>query len=176
MVGAVGRLVGIALAVAAAGIVVVLAVGPGDDRTEAGAPAGASAHATPPARQARAGAVAATGGTEARPPARVGAAGGTEARPPARVGATVRMRALAFSPARVTVRAGEVVRFVNDDDVDHSVEEDLGARSGVAAAFESARLRPGSSFRYTAAKPGSMRFVCTLHPTVMRGRILVLAS
>jgi plastocyanin len=173
MVGGVGRLVGIALAVAAAGIVVVVAVGPGEDRPEARASGSASAHAAPAASGGQAG--GSSGAGQANPSAAAGT-GGTEARPAARVGATVRMRALAFSPTRVTVRAGEVVRFVNDDDVAHSVEEDLGARSGVAPAFASARLSPGSSFQYTARTPGTLPFVCTLHPTVMRGRIVVLPA
>jgi plastocyanin len=146
---AVGRLLGIALAVAAAGIVVIVVNGAGIDRPEEAAPARASAHATPSATQGQQGA----------------------ATRPATVGATVRMRALRFVGGNVSVPHGQAVRFVNADDVAHTVMEDVGARSGLIAAFESRRIPPGGSFTYVTKAAGTIPFVCTLHPTVMSGTI-----
>src|SRR4051794_9191791 len=85
---------------------------------------------------------------------------------------TIHMKRLRFIPAEVTVKPGAIVRFVNRDDVAHTVYEDVGARSGVTAAFESRRIQPGQSFQIKAGPAGSVTpFICTLHPSVMRGRI-----
>lgn len=146
-----GRIVAIALVVVAAGIAVVVAGGPGSDRPEgpAGGPVSARVTAAGPQSQA------------------------APARRPARVGATVRMRRLRFVGPDVTVAAGRAVRFVNADDVAHAVSEDVGARSGVAPAFRSRRIPPDGSFTYVTRSARTIRYVCTLHPTVMFGRIVV---
>ncbi len=89
------------------------------------------------------------------------------------MGATVRMAALRFRPRTVHVRVGEAVRFLNRDDVAHTVSEDVGARSGLIEAFASDRIPPGGSFRYVATTAGDLPFVCTLHPTVMHGVLRV---
>jgi plastocyanin len=150
----VGRLVAIALAVAVAGIVVVIVNGPGKDRLE------------PPAAHAR----------QASTTSQAAAGTSEQAAAIAKPAATVRMRRLLFVTPNVTVPAGRAVRFVNADDVAHTVAEDLGARSGVAALFESARIAPGASFSYVPRTVGVIRYVCTLHPTVMHGRITVTAA
>ncbi len=143
-----------ALLVAAIGIAVVVVVGPGEDKpVETVAPARASSSKPTPIR---------AGDREPAQPA-----------PHARLGATVRMRDLAFHPTSVTVKVGRAVRWVNNDDVAHTVVEDLGARSGVAPLFESKRIPPGGSFRIVLTTRGTVPYVCTLHPTVMSGRIVV---
>lgn len=146
-----GRIVAIALVLAAAGIAVVVANGPGIDRPEERAGGAVSARMTAAVPQSQT----------------------APARRPARVGATVRMRRLRFVGRDVTVAAGRAVRFVNADDVAHAVSEDVGARSGVVPAFESRRIPPGGSFTYVTRAARTIAYVCTLHPTVMSGRILV---
>jgi len=135
-------------------IVVVAVSGPGKDKPAE--QAGAPAHSSP--------AVAPTG------------AGGEAASAHAPVGVTVVMRDLAFHAPVVTVRRGQAVRFVNHDDVAHTVLQDYGARGGQQPLFESGRILPGGSFVWVAPAPGTYRFVCSLHPTVMHGRIVVSAS
>ncbi len=68
------------------------------------------------------------------------------------------------------------MRFVNRDDVAHTVMEDIGARSGEEPLFESRRIPPGGSFTVVLRTPGTIDYVCTLHPTVMHGRIVVSGS
>lgn len=149
-----GRLVAVVLAVAAAGIAVIAVSGPGRDK-----PAERDARA--PGRSATK--VASLAGVPAR-----------EAAAP--VGAVVRMRDLAFVPARVRVPAGTRVRFVNDDTVAHTVLQDVGARSGLQPVVATQRIAPGGRADFVPEKPGTIRYVCTLHPGIMRGRIVVTAA
>lgn len=149
-----GRLVAIVVLAAAVLVAVVAVNGPGKDKP--------AEQAGTPARESPA--VAPTG-----PGKEVAAAH-------APVGATVIMRDLAFRGADVTVRRGEAVRFVNHDDVAHTVLQDFGARGGQLPLFESGRILPGGSFVWVASAAGTFRYVCSLHPTVMHGRIVVSAS
>jgi plastocyanin len=55
----------------------------------------------------------------------------------------------------------------------HTVYQDLGATSGKSAAIDSARIQPGETFTFTATADGEIPFVCTLHPSVMQGQVLV---
>lgn len=89
------------------------------------------------------------------------------------VAATVRMRGLRFTPSAVSVDVGEVVRFVNDDNVAHTVFQDVGARSGIPPSVDSERILPGETFDYRVRRQGLVSYVCTLHPSVMTGQILV---
>jgi plastocyanin len=71
--------------------------------------------------------------------------------------ATVAMDGTAFEPAEVTVRAGEVVKWVNRDPFPHNVSAD-------AAAIHSGDLDPDGTWRYRAVTRGTFHYVCTLHP------------
>lgn len=88
-------------------------------------------------------------------------------------GATVGMRRLRFVPERVTVREGEAVVWVNRDGVVHNVVEDVGPRSGIDPDFASENILPGGRFSYVTRSARTIDYVCTLHPTVMKGRIMV---
>jgi len=153
-----GRLLALALAVAAAGVAVVVVNGPGIDKPK-------EPESTQATREA-----ATTSGSG--PDGKVAPAGAPD---PARakVGATVRMKDLRFVPQEVSVDVGEAVRFVNDDDVAHTVFQDVGARSGIAPLIDTRRIQPGESVTFTARRRGLITYVCTLHPSVMRGQILV---
>jgi plastocyanin len=147
----VGRLVATALVVVAVGIGIVIAVGPGDDKP-------AEKEALRPKNESAKTEASRTGESQ------VGAKG---------IGATVRMRTLRFTPQTVHVRAGQAVRFVNRDDVVHTVYEDVGARSGIEPAFSSEDIGIGDDFIFAPRTPGTIKYVCTLHPGTMKGRIVV---
>ncbi|MCW2967741.1 MAG: hypothetical protein JWM71_1513 [Solirubrobacteraceae bacterium] len=149
----------IVLVVAAAGIAVIAANGPGKDKpvTDRFTPKHESSHVST---------VRADGSTVIP---------GEPVAAKAPVGATVVMRHLQFFPPTVTVRAGQSVRFANHDNVAHTVLENIGARSGELPLFESSRIQPGATFTWIAQVPGTYRYICTLHPTVMSGRIIVSA-
>jgi plastocyanin len=94
-------------------------------------------------------------------------------RPHARVGAVVTMRNLAFTQAHVSIAAGRAVRWVNHDNVEHTVYATIGGDDGTSS-FNSRRIEPGQSYESPIlANPGVYSYVCTLHPTVMHGVIEV---
>ena len=153
------RLFVIALLAAGAFIGVVIAHGPGRDKPEP-----VDKHA--PKQQA----------TKVSSASDNGSVSSAKAQGSAPVGATIVMRGLRFEPTTATLRAGQAVRFVNKDTTAHTVIEDVGARSGIAPAFESGRILPGQAFTFVARNPGKLAFVCTLHPTVMSGVLTITGA
>jgi plastocyanin len=148
-----GRLLAAGLVVVAALVAVLVVNGEGPNKpeeSEAGTPAQQSNTVTNPS------------------PARADT--GSNGEP---IGATVKMKKLRFTPAEVSVDVGEAVKFVNDDNVAHTVLQDFGPRSGEIAAVDSDRILPGETFVFVPRAEGLISFVCTLHPTVMTGQILV---
>jgi plastocyanin len=156
MVRRMGRLLAIALLVAAAGVAVVVVNGEGENKPKEEIEA-----TTPPGESPK---VRESEPEEQVTPARAGGP---------RAGATVTMKNLRFRPDAVSVNVGEAVRFVNEDDVAHTVFEDVGARSGIAPLVDSRRIRPGEQFTFVARTRGLVAYVCTLHPSVMKGQALV---
>jgi plastocyanin len=84
----------------------------------------------------------------------------------AATGATaVRIANLSFTPGELRVRVGTRVRWVNADQVQHSVTaEDAG--------FDSGLIDPGKSFERVFDRPGTYSYHCTPHP-FMHGRVIV---
>ena len=82
--------------------------------------------------------------------------------------ATVRIKNFAFVPAKLTVPAGTVVRFVNDDGEAHTV-------TAVNRSFDSTGLDGGDAWAYRFAKPGTFDYFCALHP-YMKGAVVVVAE
>ena len=79
---------------------------------------------------------------------------------------TVKLGEFYFAPRVVTVHVGQPVRFVNVGKIDHTV-----------SAPGTIRPRPighGAVQTVRFAKPGIVRYVCTFHPTLMRGTIRVV--
>jgi plastocyanin len=70
-----------------------------------------------------------------------------------------------FSPATITVKAGATVTWVNHDEEPHTIFNDAGL-------FRSSALDTNESFSYTFDKPGTYRYICTIHPR-MTGTIIV---
>jgi len=98
--------------------------------------------------------VAGCGGEEASAPPPAGAAAGA-----ATAGAVeVRMQDVELVPERAEVRAGQTVRWVNDDAVPHTVVAAEGAD------FASATLQAGDTYEFTPRSPGTISYACTIHP------------
>lgn len=73
----------------------------------------------------------------------------------------------AFSPSTLTITAGTIVTFTNDDDDAHTVTATDGN-------FDSKGLDTNGRWRHTFAKPGTYAYFCELHP-FMKGIIVVKA-
>jgi plastocyanin len=78
-----------------------------------------------------------------------------------------------YRPAVATVRVGERVRFVNVGRIDHTVA-DVDARGRLRGTVIRPRLLSrGQAQIVTLRAAGIVRYVCTLHPTRMRGVVRV---
>ena len=77
---------------------------------------------------------------------------------------TVTIDATAFSPATLTVKAGDTVVWVNKDILAHTA-------TAASAAFDSKVIEPGKSWRFVARKKGNFDYACAFHP--MNGKLIV---
>jgi plastocyanin len=81
---------------------------------------------------------------------------------------TISIRDFSFSPTATTVAAGTTVRWKNLDGEPHTVR-------GVETDFRSGALDQNDSFAFKFDKPGTYRYVCSIHPQ-MTGTIVVVAA
>lgn len=81
--------------------------------------------------------------------------------------ADIEISGFKFTPASLTVKAGQIVSVVNRDSVGHTVTADNGT------SFESGLLGKDQSGTITApSKPGSYSYHCSPHPN-MKGILVV---
>jgi plastocyanin len=77
----------------------------------------------------------------------------------------VQVAGMAFSPATLTITAGDTVTWTNGDDRRHTVTSNDGA-------FDSGNLDAGASFSFTFTTPGTYTYRCDYHPE-MQATIVV---
>lgn len=74
------------------------------------------------------------------------------------------MQAYTLVPSTNTIRAGTIFTWTNADSAVHDIVlPDLGVQSG--------RLGPGQTFSVALTEPGSYSYLCSIHPTSMRGML-----
>ena len=102
--------------------------------------------------------------------------------PTAPVGAVVGMGHMWFTPATVTITAGEQVVWKNTSDMYHNVVDNPGKGPNTmdasvppgGAPFSSHLMEPGATFAHVFDKPGVYHYVCVLHANSgMRGTVIV---
>lgn len=79
----------------------------------------------------------------------------------------VTLRALAFTPPSVTAKVGDTVRWVNEDQPPHNVTYVSGPKF-----VSSGTLNTGGTFQIKLTAPGTIHYVCTIHP-FMKATIVV---
>jgi plastocyanin len=79
---------------------------------------------------------------------------------------TVVIKNFQFKPAKITIKRGTRVRWINRDSTAHTATANNGR------SFDSGRLRPGERYKHTFKSAGTKRYHCEIHPD-MRGRVLV---
>ncbi|MGW2253691.1 MULTISPECIES: cupredoxin domain-containing protein [unclassified Kitasatospora] len=88
----------------------------------------------------------------------------TPASPPATTapatGNAVTIQNFAFSPARLTVKAGTTVTWTNKDTDPHTVT----SKQGSGGPLNSASLTTGATYQFTFTQPGTYAYFCTIHP------------
>jgi plastocyanin len=70
-----------------------------------------------------------------------------------------------FEPARLAIKAGTTVTWINRDDIPHTV-------AAKDRAFKSKVMDTDESFSFTFSTPGEYPYFCSLHPH-MTGTIVV---
>ena len=78
---------------------------------------------------------------------------------------TITIDNFTFTPPELTVAVGTTVKWVNHDDIPHSVVD--GNK-----AFRSKALDTDDSYSFTFASAGTFNYFCGLHPH-MQGKIIV---
>ncbi len=83
-------------------------------------------------------------------------------------------RPFAFSPAEVTVPAGSAVRWVNDENMLHTVTSTHSiAVRRPNGLFNKSLAKKGDTFTYTFTKPGVYHYYCQPHTDFMWGEVTV---
>jgi plastocyanin len=70
----------------------------------------------------------------------------------------IAMKDIKFDPEQATAKAGQEICWPNEDEVQHNAV----AREG--ADFESDLYGKGETFTATVDQPGTVEYVCTVHP------------
>jgi plastocyanin len=93
------------------------------------------------------------------------AAPGVAAAPAAAGKAEVRIDNFSFSPSALKVKLGTQITWTNGDDIPHTVVSN-------SPTFKSKVLGTGEKFTFTASKPGTYSYSCSIHPN-MTGKVVV---
>jgi plastocyanin len=78
----------------------------------------------------------------------------------------VNMKNIEYVPKAVTAKVGQTVHWTNGDSVAHTVTSEGGA------SFDSGTLDPGADFSFKVTKPGTINYMCQIHPN-QTGTIVV---
>jgi plastocyanin len=81
----------------------------------------------------------------------------------------VSISGFSFSPDPLVISAGDTVNWTNFDGVSHTSTSDPGQ----TVSWDSGTLSQGKSFAFTFITPGSYTYHCNVHPTTMKGTIVV---
>ena len=78
-----------------------------------------------------------------------------------------------FTPAEITIKAGDTIVWLNDDDTTHKIifeDKSLGG----ATVEDTVRIRQKREFSFTFKKAGKYKYYCQPHANQdMRGEIIV---
>jgi plastocyanin len=77
------------------------------------------------------------------------------------------MKNLAFSPASTKAKVGQTVQWTNRDTPPHNVVYVSGPKFA-----SSGTLNPGGKFKLKLTQPGTIHYICSIHP-FMKATIVV---
>jgi plastocyanin len=72
----------------------------------------------------------------------------------------------AFKPATMTIAKGTRVRWTNAGNTTHT-------STSIRGVWDSGSLAPGDTFSRVFRRAGTFKYHCTIHPTLMHGKIVV---
>src|SRR5688572_418604 len=73
----------------------------------------------------------------------------------------VKIDDLKYEPARIKVRKGEMVVWINEDDRDHTV---VCRDKDKEKSFNSGKIAAKGKFKFTFKNPGTYQYGCSYHP------------
>jgi plastocyanin len=79
--------------------------------------------------------------------------------------ATIKIHNFKFEPADLSIPIGKTVQFINVDEEPHTATSTDGT-------FNSKALDSNETWNYTATKPGTYPYICSIHP-FMKGTLTV---
>jgi plastocyanin len=82
---------------------------------------------------------------------------------------SIAYRNIAINPDTLRVKVGSTIRWTDYDSVEHNVTSDGGPQK-----FASKNFGEGESFEIKATRPGTIHYLCTIHPASMNGAIEVV--
>lgn len=81
---------------------------------------------------------------------------------------------LAFQPAKVTIQAGDTIKWVNNKLAPHNVVFDSSVKNADKLTHKGLAFAPGESFEATFTEPGEYTYYCEPHRGAgMVGTIIV---
>jgi plastocyanin len=94
------------------------------------------------------------------------------AQPAAAAAAThsITVSGYAFSPAALTITAGDTVTWTNRDQAPHDV-----TTTSSPVAIHGSTMQKGQSWSYTFTTPGTYAYICSIHPD-MKATLTVVAA
>jgi len=99
--------------------------------------------------------------------------------PPAAPVETISMTDYAFTQSTLTIKAGTVVKWVNNGNTSHTATSDVAGTFDSGALGPPTTTTPGGTFQKTFTTPGTYAYHCTFHgtpgsvPGTMKGTITV---
>ena len=81
-----------------------------------------------------------------------------------------------FYPSKVTINAGQTVRWTNNGSVPHLINANPGTekcKPSSSEGFDSPTVSPGDTFERTFNNPGTFAYHCEFHGCPMKGTIIV---
>jgi len=75
---------------------------------------------------------------------------------------SVTIENFAFSPANITVKKGTTVTWTNKDSITHDITETDGKNGP-----NSGNLAPGKTYVFTFDNPGTYKYDCSIHPSMI---------
>lgn len=78
--------------------------------------------------------------------------------------ADAKIKLFQFQPNTLEIAAGTTVRWVNGDDIEHSVT--AGAPGQETGAFDSGFFKKNDGFEHNFAEPGTFTYFCKRHPSM----------
>lgn len=86
---------------------------------------------------------------------------------------TIRLGEYFYKPAVVTVAVGQKVTFLNVGKISHTVADSTKGGRILSRQIKPHELVPRAWQTVTFSKPGVLYYLCTFHPSLMRGKIVV---